>query len=162
MAGSAYKVKVIDYPKAGKPMGEASHATFPGTTLTAANFDAQDTLMDNLRAAIVGVISGKINIESRVAVVEEVSATPVTDKDAQRERKWLCRYHDASTGERYTLTVPTADSAILATNSEEMDLDDAGAGLAFKTAFDAYVKVYVAGSLHSTLLDSATLVGRNL
>lgn len=162
MAGSAYKVKIIDYPKVGKPMGEASHATFPGTLLTAANFDAQATLMDNLRAAILGVIAGSINIESRVAVITEVSGTPVADKDAQRERKWLCRYHDATTGDRYTLTVPTADSAILATNSEDMDFDDAGAGLAFKTAFDAFVKVYVAGALHACVLDSATLVGRNL
>lgn len=162
MAGSAYKVKIIDYPKAGKPMGESTNATFPGTLLTAANFDAQMVLMDNLRAAIAGVIAGKVNIESRVAVVEEIGATPVTDKDAQRERKWLCRYHDSTTGDRYTLTVGTADSAILATNSEDMDLDDAGAGLAFKTAFDAYVKVYVGGALHATVLDSATLVGRNL
>jgi hypothetical protein len=163
MAGSAVKMKIIDYPKVGRPLGEASHCTFPGLSLTAANFDAQATLMSALRTAVQGIILGNIAKEERVAVITEPDASAVEEKHAQRENKWLCRYQVDTTNERRVLSIPTADLDALGANSEDLDLADGDVGEAFKTAFEAYVRIYDdVGGAHTVTLLSATFVGRNL
>ncbi len=83
--------------------------------------------------------------------------TPGT-KTAQRELKWLCRYHDAVTLDEHTLEVPCADLSLLAAGTDNMDLA-AGAGLTLKTEFDATV---TAPTGNAVVLDSAEAIGRNI
>lgn len=81
-----------------------------------------------------------------------------TDPFAQREIKWLVRYHDATDSTVIRrLEIPTANAGLLGTDGEFMNL--AGTeGAAFKTAFEANVKI----GANAVVLDSVQLVGRNL
>lgn len=81
------------------------------------------------------------------------------NKFAQREMKWLCRYHDSVTLKPYTLEIPAADAGLLTGNTDFADLS-AGAGLTFKTEFQVSVRASLTGN--TVILDSAELVGRNL
>ena len=77
---------------------------------------------------------------------------------AQRETKWLISYTDDVTGTAYKKEIPCADLAIIVPNSQLADIGS-GAGLTFKTAWDASV-LSVDGN--ATTLQSMKHVGRNL
>jgi len=153
----AIPVSVIGetYRDYGNP-GEKSSFRLFVTTLTAANLVAQQTLITDLWTAIEGVVLG--NIAKRVVTVSETSPddTEVTDPLAQRENKWLMRYHDTS-GRKFTAEIPTADLAQLTLGTEFMDLS-AGAGNTLKAAFEAVVVSPTDAS--AVVLDSAQFVGR--
>jgi len=136
---------------------EKSNAEFRGVELTAANFDAQVTLQNNLLAAIGGIANGVLTKTQRVASVSEASpAAPATT--VQREQKYLARYH-AEAGSSYRTEIPCIDLGVLVSGTEIVDLT-AGVGLAFKTAFDAYVKGE--DGVTAAVLDSLTYVTRNI
>lgn len=137
--------------------GEPSSMTVPMVDLTAANFDAQVAALASLRTALEGIT---VDLQTghfvgNDYVVVSGSAARAASPLAQRENKWLVRYHDSS--DSYTLTIPCADLNELDPNNRGfMDLTSVN-GLAFKSAFEAVVNK--GGG--AVTLDSVQFVGRN-
>lgn len=147
-----------DYGTPGSGTGaEKSSWAFWTATLTAANFTAQTGLISALYTAALDITLGSQS-GTRVLAVSTASAVENTNPLAQRENKWLVRYHDAN-GTKFTLEIPTADLSLLDTGTEFLNLADGGPIAAFVTAFEAVVKSPDDPSLAVTL-DSIQFVGR--
>lgn len=144
--------------KTGKP--ETASMEVAITTITPANQAAVETAWGNLLTAMAGVTLGRY-VKNAVTLARNITGAqiPATDPLAQRENKWLARYHDATTFQNFQCSIPTADVSLHMANSEFVDLT-AGVGLALKTAFEAVV-VSPDDSSHSVVLDSLQFVGRN-
>lgn len=123
---------------------EVSTVTFPGSDLTALNFDAELALIATLRTALGAVQRG---LELKYSIVAKVSPQAVgrsADEEAQREEKALVRFYDSVTFERATLEIPCADMGLQNPNHPGVFyLDGAPDNEAvwdtFVTAFEAYV-----------------------
>lgn len=141
----------------GQP--ETGSITVPITTISAGNFTAEDTLLSTLEAAIIVLAKGtegKREIVSHRSVVDpDAAASPL----AQRENKFLIRYHGVTLLQKFQCSIPTADLTALMTNSEFVDVA-AGPGNDLKLAFEAVV-VSPDNSSESVILDSIQFVGRN-
>lgn len=149
---SKLKLTFIDHSR------EKSSVEFRGTTLTAANFDAQMTLMDALRDATDAITLGNLNRTIRYADVVDSTNVPPIDKNAQRERKWLVEYEDINTFRKATLEIPTADLTFVLPNTDILDIT-IGLGNVFASAFQGY-QVSRAGNPVQVI--QVTHVGRNL
>jgi len=129
------------------------------TTLNAGNVVAQQTLINDLAVAIAGITLGQVNkdtvILNRIPGVPGPSSNPL----AQRENKYLVRYHDATTYQKMSVSYGTADLSLLTNNSEFLDLSGTEAA-AFVTAFEAVVKSNF-DPTHAVVVDSIQFVGRN-
>lgn len=144
-------------PKSGAP--ESSTSTVAIETLTPASVANAITLAGNFKVALNGLIVGQIAKDELTYTREIISNSPATSALAQRENKWLCRYIDAVTNKKYQVSFGTADLTKHGANSEFVNLA-ADPGLAFKTAFEAFVKSPEDAS-HAVLLISVQFVGRN-
>lgn len=133
--------------------GEMSHGKILATTLTAANFDAQATARAAFVTAVRAISIGEY-AQSRVGIDTIASAANASSVQAQRETKWLVRYHDAN-GYKFRTEVACADLTLLDTNSEFMNPT---ALASFATAFEAYAVSPYDGS--AVTVDSAQAVGR--
>lgn len=154
------KITLADNTQASNGKPETTHTEFAIPTLTPANVAATVTLVGNLKTALAALVLGRFIKDEVVYVRENLGPqTPATSAQAQRENKWLCRYHDPVTYNNYVLTFGTADLSKHIANSEFVDLT-AGDGLAFKTAFDAVVTSPEDAS-RLGVLDSMQFVGRN-
>lgn len=145
-----------------KPNGEPETTTFsvPITTLTPSNVAATVTLTGTLAAAIAALTLGNF-LKSAVTYDRHlIGAGPAASTAAQRENKWLVRYHDATTFQKYRVEIGTADLTLLPANEEFLDIVSAGPGLDFKNAFEAVV-ASPADSSHTVVVDSIQFVGRN-
>lgn len=144
-----------------KPNGEPETSTMaiPVTTLTPANVAAQITLANNLQTAIAAVTLGNFLKSESTYARNLLGVGPAASNLAQRENKWLMRYHDNTTFQKFQVSVGTADLSLLPDGSEFLDLEDTE-GAALKTAFEAVV-VSPADSTHTVTLDSVQFVGRN-
>lgn len=152
-------VTVADNTVKGNGEPETSSWSAPITTLTPADVAATETLVGNLIAAVQGVTIGS-NQKKEIVYARTILANgPASSTAAQRENKWLCRYHDATTFKKFQLSLPCADLTKLASGSEFLSLA-AGVGLALKTAFEAVV-VSPDDAANATVLDSVQFVGRN-
>lgn len=129
------------------------------TTINAGNFTAQATKLTTLDGAVAAITLGRTIRTATLVNVFEQANTPASDPLAQRENKWLARYHDATNGQKFQVSWGTADESLHMTNSEFLDLTT-GAGAALKTAFEDVV-VSPNDASHSVVLDSVQLVGRN-
>ncbi len=142
--------------------GESTVMTVSIPTITAANFDAQETLAAALETAIeLVVIGAKVK---RQKIIEDLGAGGfAADTEAQRESKWLISYHDDSFPAR-KLSVELGcadliDEDLLVDNTDMADLTDAD-WVAFVTAFEAFVVApYTANAV---TVDRITFIGRNL
>lgn len=143
----AFSISFRDYD------GELSSGGVFATTLTAANFDAQATDRAAFVTATRAISIGEY-AQSRVGILTVGSAAAASSVQAQRETKWLVRYHDAN-GYKFSMEWPCADLTLLATNSEFMN---STALAAYATAFEGYVKSPYDGS--AVTLDSLQAVGR--
>jgi hypothetical protein len=125
--------------------------------LTAANFDAEVALNVALGVAIAGITLGTLQ---KIAYGNEILSPGVCDEPlAQRENKWLIRYHDTSTGDPYTVELGTADLTVLDPNNRGYaEIGDAGPVDAFVTAFEGYV---LSPAGNAVEIDSIQFVGRN-
>jgi len=161
MAAAISKIhqSYADYGSGAHPAGEPSGIGLWVRTLTAANLVAQQALhvalFNALKATTQGIETKEMTMISDVVIASGPATTPLS----QRENKWLLRYHDASTGKKYTAEIPCADLTLLATNSEFMDTT-LSAWTNLKTAFEAVV--YSPDEANLTVLDSAQFVGRKL
>lgn len=144
-----------------KPNGEPETSSWqvPITTLTPANVAATETLVGNLLVAIQAVCLGANQSKSITYSRQFLSASPAASVLAQRENKWLARYHDATNFQKFSVSWPCADLSKLASGEEFLDLT-AGVGQAVKEAFEAVV-VSPNDSSHAVVLDTMQFVGRN-
>lgn len=131
----AQGIHVFTYTDYG---GEKSAVRIRGVELTSANYDAQIAasvaLQDTIAALVIG-LKGQVQYSN----LFEISGAKATDPYAQRESKWLVRYHDNVTGDKQTLEIPTAKLALLGQDTEFLDLSGTEAAN-FKTAFEGFAK----------------------
>lgn len=139
--------------------GEPAHTSVWVTTLTAGNLVAQTTLINNLLTALSAITLGEQQTQAISLSRTIITADLPTDPFAQRENKWLLRYHDSVTGEKFKNEVPCADLSLLIPNSEFADMTGTEFA-ALKTAWELIVRGPNDNNL--TILDSAEFVGRNL
>jgi len=148
-----------DYGSAQHPYGEPAGIGLFVRTLTAANLAAQQALHTALFNTLADCTLGIVVKQETVISDTVIASGPATSPLSQRENKWLIRYHDASTGDKLTASLPNADLTLLGTNSEYMDPTGAEF-LALKAAFEAVV--YSPDNANLVVLDSLQFVGRNL
>jgi len=148
---SSFAVTYRDYDK------ELSAVQVGIATVTGANFDATVTATNSLMSAISGVSLGRPAKHGLRAYDIVDSGLPAATKPAQRELKWLVRYTDTN-GYPFQFTIPCADTSLLKTNSQEMELGS-GNGATLKTQIEAVVVSPFDGSAVTVL--SVELVGRS-
>lgn len=149
---SDLNVTYIDYSM------ERSTAGFRGVTLTAANFDAQATLMNSLVGATQAIVLGTKVKDQRIAVVTTFTETKPTSPFAQRENKWLVRYTDNVTPNgNGSMEIPAPDLQFLNNEGTFLDLTTTE-GAAFETAFNAFQRSRLGNAV---TLVSVQYVGRN-
>lgn len=153
MAGS-YSKTYWEYGSAAKPSSVTVHTP----TLTAGNIAAQETLRAAFEAAVDAVNLGNSGSEQFVAVDTAVAKNPSLNDAAQRELKWLVSMIDSTTGFGFNFTIPCADTSLLGTDGQFMDLAGAEA-IALVTATEAFVQSR-AGNYGT--VSSIKLVGRTL
>ena len=156
---SHYTITLADNTAKSNGEPEVTSASVAITTLTPSNVAATGTLAGNLAAALAALVIGRFVKNEIVYARNLLGSTPADSQLAQRENKWLCRYHDATNYEKFVVSFGTADLTKLTDHSEFVDLT-AGDGAAFKSAFEAVV-VSPNDSSHATILDSMQFVGRN-
>jgi len=138
--------------------GEVSTVTFPCPDMTSANITALITAGDALAVAFAAITACVVIKKQYVAKISPLSAERrSSDAEAEREQKWLNRYYDGTTFERYTLTTPGS-------KMEDKDPDRLGFALlsdteiaAYKTAFEAFVQP----GGNAVTLEEMEWVGRN-
>lgn len=129
--------------------------------ITALSLPGFLTELGQMRTAIDNITLGIIAQESWVGDLTVISAALPTDENARRERKWLGRYHDTVTSQKYTFEIPTADLTVgMIPESDYGDITQ-GALLAFKTRFDSFARSPDSDA-NAVVLDSMQHVGRNL
>jgi len=156
---SFYTLTIADNSVRANGSPELTTTSFPVTTLTPANVAATQALMGALAAAIAGITIGEVQKNETVYARNLLSASPAASQLAQRENKWLMRAHDATTNQKFSVSVGTADLTQLPNNDEFLDMT-AGVGLALKDAWEDVV-VSPFDAAHATILDSVQFVGRS-
>lgn len=157
---SFYQITLADNTKKANGEPETTSSEVPIITLTPANVAATATLAGNLKTALASLVIGRF-VKDTLTYDRAINGAqiPATDPLAQRENKWLCRYHDATTFQKASVSFGTADLSKHMDNSEFVDLAT-GDGAALKTAFEALV-VSPYDATHTVVLDSVQFVGRN-
>lgn len=149
-------MKINDYTP------EASSVQAQGLDLTAVNFDAEVTKAAALVQAIVDISIGKAirwHLQHKTQIVSNEDE-PATSEYAQREAKWLVRYHANVGGAKYRAEIPAPNLTLLdAGNKGFLDITTpASPGADFKAAWEAYV---VDDFGNGVTVDSVQHVGRN-
>jgi len=130
---SSYSLSVRDYDK------ELARTRVAVVPLSATNFTAWNTLLDNLQTGISGIIIGEPASEVRTAAQNTLSAALPTDPFAQRETKWIVRSEDNTTHEIFRNEIPCSDLSLLSGNDEFITSFPVGPLATFKTAWEAAV-----------------------
>jgi len=157
--GSFFEQEIADNTIRSNGAPTTTHWRVPITELTAGNLTAKNALIAALAEAVDAVIIGQIQKGVTILGTGYVSTSPASSALAQRENKWLCRYHDATTNDKFTVSIGTADLTLLANHSEFLDLT-ASVGADLKSAFEAIV-VSPLDDTHAVVLDTVQFVGRN-
>lgn len=165
MAQNSVVFSIDDYNK------ESSKTSLNIGPITVLNFAAVRDAIDDYKAALANMIIGEIR-KTTISEQFAESADPVTDQNAQRERKWVVTYRDVTQffdvantinnvgfGNLYSIEVPTAKASLLANNQEIADLTDTTVA-AYVTAFEAIQNSPTGGN--ETEVVEIKLVGRNL
>lgn len=139
---------------------ERTRTEFAVVDIDDTNLLDQEALVIALRTAFANVIIGVMARTELIAERTALSNTRASSTLAQRENKWLCRYHSVeSIPLHFTLSIGTADLTKLTDGEEFLSLTG-GVGLALKNAFQAVV-VSPDDSSVAVILDSVQFVGRN-
>lgn len=144
-----FNIPVTDYG------GESSSVSLP---VADAVLDADLTGLFN---AVDGIVIGNLG-QSTLNIATPKDTGPggnSADPFATRKLKYLCRYHDDTTLEKYQLEIACPDMSLLTGNTDFADLSG-GAGAAFKADFETNVIARRTGN--GVVLDSVELRGRNL
>ena len=152
----AYQGKVtVKYNDYG---GEGSTVQVNSAAITALNHDAQVAAMTSFIDAMAAITLG-LKVRQQYGNVDQILAndSEAASAFAQREAKWLVRYHDSANN--WKLEIPCPDLQFLDTNNKGF-LDLSGTeGAAFVSAFEAFV---LSPDGLATTVDSVQHVGRNL
>lgn len=122
--------------------GERGSTSINTVEITSANFDAQQTLVDDLRVAMNALT---LEPSDRVVITDDVWNTLVfsTDPLAQREIKWAVIVSDGTT--RYKANeIPIADLSILENNSKYIVKNGAVSVVGSATEVQAFITAYEA------------------
>lgn len=139
---------------------EKSTVTVNSLALSAANFDARETLRVALSSALNNLSIGVLSRQAVNDIRDDSPGIP-TNPFAQREMKWLVSYVGATSGKVFQMEIPAPSlTDNLQPNSDEADLTSTD-WAAFVTAFEAYAIAPDTTSEAVTVL-SARLVGRNI
>lgn len=150
---SSFSMTLVDYD------GESTSFNVRVADLDALNFDAQDTLRTNFNASVNAITKGTIR-RAGYQGNDIDSADAPNDVWAQREIKWLVRYHDTVTGDKFWVTIGTADTLYLNPNNKKVaHIGDAAVVDDFVAAWEAYV---LSPDGNATAVDEIVLVGRNI
>jgi hypothetical protein len=140
--------------------GQYSNFGLTGVDMSAANFDAQNTLITSLRTALIAIILGNVAGDTRISNRSKPNDTTPTSPYARREWKWLVHYSNVSTPfDKYTVEIPCPDAGELAADTKDLDLTDGADVEAFVTAFEAYVRPL---GTQTVSVKKIELVGRDL
>jgi len=143
-----------------KPKQESSTTEFAVATITAGNLVAQTALHDDLVDAIDDIIIGQEAKRALIASRTLLSGLSASDPQAQKETKWLVRYHGSTAFRKYVVSIGTANLDLITDGSEFLDIVTvASPGLAFKTAFEAVVRD-PNDAAESVVVDSVQFVSR--
>lgn len=144
--------------------GEPSRTTFNTAEITAANLDAQTTLLTTLRTTLNALLLSPVE---QAVVTDNAwdTVVPVTNPFAQREIKWVIIAQDVSGNKFKSNEFPMADLSLLENNSKYLiksgnvvvvaAATEVGA---FKDAFEAFAVSNAGEAL--TIIDMYQ-VGRN-
>lgn len=140
---------------------ESSTITFESAQLTAANFDAQRTLWDNLVTSTTALSLGLLVQETQGGLTTYTGApVPAADPDAQRERKWKVVGY-VNSGARgfpaWSRTIPCADITNKLPTEERLD-----PAHATYTTLKADLEAYATDNGDPIIVERVILVGRNL
>jgi hypothetical protein len=129
--------------------------------ITAVSLPGFLTAVGTGRTAIEGITLGVMAKEQWVGDNTILSALAPTNVFAQRELKWLVRYHDAVTQAKAKLEIPTADpTGVLLPQSDFADLTIAPMST-FVAWFEGFAR-HPDNSTNAVVVDSVQLVGRNI
>jgi len=137
---------------------ELSTMRLRAPTISAANFDAQNTLRDTLVTAIGNVTLG-VMAKQQVNIIDATSSLTPASSAAQRELKWLVKYRGTD-GVTYNAEIACpdiTDDTLLAGNSDLWDPSDAS-WVTFIAAFEALV---IDSDDGAVVILEVRLVGRN-
>lgn len=156
---SSYSISQTDYD------GEVTSTTMIIPDMTVVNTPVILPALGDLRAAIDAISLGTL-MSSNLVYEKTLYAAPgskPSDKNAQRERKWLIKYYDVTTFRPFQVEIGCADASLLpAGNTDRVNLltgaVPAGVWTTFKTAFEAVVDT---PDGNDAKLIEAILVGRN-
>ena len=139
--------------------GEVSSVSFNMTALTAANFDAQNTKLDEFQAALEAVTLG-LNVKKEIKNSDGTGEGTSTEFYASRELKWLVSYRDTTTNAKYTMELPcpvkSADTVL--PGKEKLANLTHALWTTFKTKFEACI---LSKDGNATEFLTARIVGRN-
>lgn len=133
--------------------GEPSHMSVNTVEITAANLDAQQTLLTSLRTAMNDITIAVVDRQA-VTDIGWNTAAPTTDPFGQRETKWVIIVDDGNGNVYKGNEIPTADLALLENGSKyiiknyAVSVSDPDGFVAdFKTAYEAVAKTNAGGAL---------------
>jgi hypothetical protein len=141
--------------------GEKSAVRLYNGAVTAVSIGGFLTAFGDLRDAIGDITLGTIHQEQWVGDLTLLSNDLPTNPFAQRELKWLVRYHGDTSNKRFTMEIPTADpTGRLIPGTDLADLTQTEVA-AFVTAFEAQARTPDSDT-ETVTVDEIVLVGRNL
>lgn len=146
---------IVSYRDYGKP-GEVGTVVFTGADLNAGNIVAQSAAADLVRTTMEAITLGGLEKRQLVAWVNDLKVE-ATDPFAQREMKWLVRYHDTVTTEPQRLEIPCADLQYLDPNASDRILMSDPDVAAFVAAFEAF---QLSDAGNPVEIDQIVFVGR--
>lgn len=158
-------ITLIDYD------AEVAASSFYTGDVTAVSLPGLLTQFGALRTAIEGITLGVTRQEALKVFDTRLSNSKPSDKEAQRETKWLVVYEDnlpffddpvnaipnAGYLKIFTMEIGTADLSLLNTDSNTMNITS-GAGATFKTAFEDIARSPYGGTV---TVRQVQHVGRN-
>jgi hypothetical protein len=118
-------------------LNNGSDVSVHSTLLTAGNFAAQATLRAAFAAALDDMTDGLLVKEAVFAAETKFTGALPVDPDDVKGVKFLCRATDTN-GNAVTIHIPVASLELAPGTFNTVDLT-ASEGLAFKTAWDAFV-----------------------
>lgn len=128
---------IVTYRDYGVP-GETSTVTFNTPEITAANIVAQTAAADALRLAMQAIMTeGSVEKRQLIAWVNDTKVA-AANPFSQREIKWVVKYHDASTLNKWRMEIPQADLSKLDPNSTDKALMSDADIIAFVSAFEGF------------------------
>jgi len=143
--------------------GELSGAQVPIPPITAIDIAATLVLIGLFETALDGFTLGQAAKSEIMMDRTIISAANAASAVAQRESKWLVRYHGIVQNKKYTMEIPTADltlTDVLIPGTDLVDLTQTQAA-AYVTAFEN-LAVAPGTDTEAVVVDEIVFVGRNL